>query len=401
MQGDDLQQMVDSLAVRLGRSVAIDDPSLRLLAASRHFGDEDPLRVRAVLRRELDRSAAEHLLSHGMAHWDGHGRVPGIPQLDFKPRLCFPVRCEDLLLGYLWLIDDGAITAGEIEESAAVAADAGLLLYRRLLLHERERTQEEALLRDLLFADPDARVRAGEEIDEGRLLRSADRIAVAVLEVDSTGGHEQGRDVAMRTAVEHVVRQAAAGSALTLVQGRHVVMLYAFTRSAGQEQFTDLVRQTADEVRARAGVVRVVAGLGTEQPGLDAAALSHDQARTAVRAASALPALGDVVPWASLGVYGLLIQLAPAGVPPAFYPPSLLALVERDDRGTLLETAEVYLDNAGDVRRAAEALHVHRTTLYYRLQRVEEVTGLDLQNGVDRLSLHLGMKLLRLRGADG
>jgi DNA-binding PucR family transcriptional regulator len=86
-------------------------------------------------------------------------------------------------------------------------------------------------------------------------------------------------------------------------------------------------------------------------------------------------------------------------VPPAFYPPSLQALVERDDRGALLETAEVYLDHAGDVRRAAQALHVHRTTLYYRLQRVEEVTGLDLQNGVDRLSLHLGIKLIRLRGA--
>ena len=34
-----LQQLVDTLAERLGRSVVLDDPEVTLLAASRHFGD--------------------------------------------------------------------------------------------------------------------------------------------------------------------------------------------------------------------------------------------------------------------------------------------------------------------------------------------------------------------------
>jgi DNA-binding PucR family transcriptional regulator len=42
------------------------------------------------------------------------------------------------------------------------------------------------------------------------------------------------------------------------------------------------------------------------------------------------------------------------------------------------------------------ALNVHRTSLYYRLGRFTELTGLDLADGGQRLAVHLGLKLLRL-----
>lgn len=53
MADDDLQSIVDELTERLEQSVAIDDPAVRLLAASRHFGDDDPVRVSSVLNRAI------------------------------------------------------------------------------------------------------------------------------------------------------------------------------------------------------------------------------------------------------------------------------------------------------------------------------------------------------------
>jgi DNA-binding PucR family transcriptional regulator len=73
--------------------------------------------------------------------------------------------------------------------------------------------------------------------------------------------------------------------------------------------------------------------------------------------------------------------------------------VSSDGSGRLLETAETYLDCAGDTTRTAQALHIHRTTLHYRLNRIQALSGFDLTSGSDRLSLHLGAKLLRLTGA--
>ena len=71
---------------------------------------------------------------------------------------------------------------------------------------------------------------------------------------------------------------------------------------------------------------------------------------------------------------------------------TLLAPVHHE----LARTAEVYLDCAGQAARAAAELGIHRQTLYYRLSRIEKLTGLDLDDGEDRLLLHMALKAHRL-----
>jgi hypothetical protein len=103
-----------------------------------------------------------------------------------------------------------------------------------------------------------------------------------------------------------------------------------------------------------------------------------------------------LVTWESLGVYGLLAQLAPRDLSLTPYHAALLRLADQRGARQLLVTAETYLDSAGDAKRAAAAMHIHRGTLYQRLARIEQLSGLDLANGMDRLTLHLGIKLARL-----
>jgi hypothetical protein len=64
---DHLQFLVDELATRLTRSVAIDDPRIRLLAASRHFADEDAVRIQSVLNRSVAPEIVEAILGMGIA----------------------------------------------------------------------------------------------------------------------------------------------------------------------------------------------------------------------------------------------------------------------------------------------------------------------------------------------
>ena len=75
-------------------------------------------------------------------------------------------------------------------------------------------------------------------------------------------------------------------------------------------------------------------------------------------------------------------------------PDRALAAHRRGDQ--LIEALEGLLEHGGDVAEAARALNMHRATLYRRLERVEEITGLDLERGDDRLLAHLGLRLLRL-----
>ena len=64
----------------------------------------------------------------------------------------------------------------------------------------------------------------------------------------------------------------------------------------------------------------------------------------------------------------------------------------------MVETLETYLDVAGNAQLTAERLNLHRTSLYYRLQRVEQLADTDLKNGLERLALHLTIKIARMTG---
>ena len=75
----------------------------------------------------------------------------------------------------------------------------------------------------------------------------------------------------------------------------------------------------------------------------------------------------------------------------------LLEPLESSGRDDLLVTVETFLDLAGDVSRTGARLHLHRSTVYYRLGLVEQALGVDLRRGRDRLDLHLALLARRLR----
>ncbi len=85
--------------------------------------------------------------------------------------------------------------------------------------------------------------------------------------------------------------------------------------------------------------------------------------------------------------------------PVALIPSSFGRLLASAEAASLIETLERYLDLGGDARAAAETLFIHRSSLYGRLHRIEEVAEVDLRSGEDRLELHLGVRLWRLAGS--
>ncbi|MCZ0209008.1 helix-turn-helix domain-containing protein, partial [Streptomyces sp. UMAF16] len=133
------------------------------------------------------------------------------------------------------------------------------------------------------------------------------------------------------------------------------------------------------------------AGIGEPGAGLAELGTMWQQAFDAARAALAEPRLGPVAQWARIGAYRLLTAL-----PPETARDRVIGSLLSPAHAELARTAEVYLDCAGQAGRTASELSIHRQTLYYRLSRVEQLTGLDLDDGEDRLLLHMALKRARL-----
>ena len=116
--------------------------------------------------------------------------------------------------------------------------------------------------------------------------------------------------------------------------------------------------------------------------------VAYRQALVAAELAALDPALPAEVGWAGLGPYRILVGLTRA------HGETVLAAL--DGTPGLVRTLEIYLDFGGNAQKTAARLHIHRTTLYYRLGRIAEVLGMDLDDGLTRLELHLALKSRRL-----
>ncbi len=78
---------------------------------------------------------------------------------------------------------------------------------------------------------------------------------------------------------------------------------------------------------------------------------------------------------------------------------NLLKYDERQ-RADLLQTLEEFFKSHGNYTQTAEALSVHRNTLFYRMSRIQEITGLDLTQPDVRLAVHLSLKIHRLLSSE-
>lgn len=66
-------------------------------------------------------------------------------------------------------------------------------------------------------------------------------------------------------------------------------------------------------------------------------------------------------------------------------------LVEQDKKGELLETIDAYFKLNGEINAISRYMFIHRNTLSYRINRIQEITGLDLHLFSDRIKIYFSL----------
>ena len=151
------------------------------------------------------------------------------------------------------------------------------------------------------------------------------------------------------------------------------------------------MRALADEL-GKAGCWRI--GVGGPVPGLTELPAARRQADIAL---STLRGSG-LAYWTELSADALLAQFPRDLWADALLPAGVARLLADPAASTLLPTLSTFLDCAGEAQRTAAQLRIHRTTLYYRLSRIEQISGLSLRDGRDRLLAHLALRFHHLYG---
>lgn len=392
----DLQVLVDDLASQLAAPTMLEDSDQRVIVYSAHGDPIDEVRRDSILRRETTPSIKAWFRRYGIVQAVEPVRIPCDPQAGVLGRLCVPVRYRNRLMGFLWVIDDSErLDVADVGAATKVAEHVGLVLYEEELTRH---WASDALAR-LLSPSAELREAALHHAADPFLFDSHFPCAIVVLQ--PLGLEEQPHPDISETLWEVARRSHSVHHDLHVSYGDHGVLLVRL-RTIDDDSRAMTVAREAREVllgkldKHRSGC-RVVAAVGDAQSGLTKAASSYRQAVLAAKVAQALPSVGDLPRWRDLGVFRTLVQLPMDETTESALDPRLALLLHCDDE-QVVATLETYLDLACDAKATAAHLHLHRGTLYYRLQKAQRMGGIDLRDGHDRLAIHLGFKLARLIG---
>ncbi|HEY0240378.1 MAG TPA: helix-turn-helix domain-containing protein [Friedmanniella sp.] len=335
---EDVQLAVDRLAARLDLSVLVEDRRQRPVWWSTR-GPVDGTRVRTILNRRVDTAVAKVVKTFDLAHAVEPVRTPGMPSLEMWARWCMPVHSSDELLGLLWVLDpDDRVSTTDFPAIVECAERAAEVLARAEVSRRDVARRRDHLVRRLLD---------GRDVEAARELIRLERLpADAQVQVDAA--------------------PRRGGWALPDGLRAHVAGPHAHPATSG----APLPLADLSEAVRRARVTQAV-----------------------VRAGARL----DPVSWDALGAWRLVVE-APDDLPATAIHPAAGALADLP-RTDLMATARTVLDLGGDVAAAAERLHLHRTTLYYRLDRIARLTGVDLREGRSRTDLQLALWLVAYRAA--
>jgi purine catabolism regulator len=145
----------------------------------------------------------------------------------------------------------------------------------------------------------------------------------------------------------------------------------------------------------------------TVRCGIGAVALDLGAWRTSFRqAGQALELarrLGEPSPlyFPDLSVYRLLLPMEHSPDLSSFVDETLGPLFAHESSAEFIRTLEAFFEHHGNLSQTAEALYLHRNTLAYRLDRIEEILNIDLDSAEARLSVQLALHIQRMSGGRG
>jgi sugar diacid utilization regulator len=341
-------------------------------------------------------------------------RALRLPNVGGTPAIIVaPILVGDEVPSYLITIDPADNIFGEdmsllVTEHAATIC--GVILGRERVVAAAARRVRDDLVEGLLLG------RGRDQSDTGRWAahlgydpaRDHNVMAVAFDLPDPKTPAASHIDVAAQRqrvaeSIEHFVATRAP-DAIVSARESEVVIVTAAPHEPGPAAMD--ARRLAHACLARLAelfpAARVVIGIGGPCRDPREVARSYAQAQRTTQTLKRLGRAGTVSAFGDLGILRLLLQVPDLAELRSFAADVLgkLAVHEQEHKSEYLTTLACYFRENNSPQRASRILHVHPNTVAYRVKRIEEITGLRLDNYTDRLIAQVALEILDALGEE-
>ncbi|MFC0625735.1 PucR family transcriptional regulator [Kribbella deserti] len=400
MPSGDLFALANAISTLLDAPITIEDRNSRVLAFSGRQDEADPSRVETILGRQVPERFTRILEERGVFHDLYRSDVPidvaPMPSpVDglHLPRVALAVRAGDEILGSIWAAVHSPLSA----ERRQALRDAAKLVALHLLRERAGADVERRLRADLVATALEAGAGAPEAL--ARLgLADQSCVVLALSPVDSPeleGAGLVGERQRIADAFSMHLSAVHPRSAATLI-GDTVYAILAVRRDQAdaEERAVGVATDFLDRIGTGRRLLVGVGAVAVDNAALARSRTGADRALRVLRLGRSPAAVARI---SEVSVDALLLELADLAQARGDEPTGPVARLMAYDlqrRSCLVETLEAWLDAFGDVIAASAAVYVHPNTFRYRLRRLAEVGGLDLDDPNARFAAMLELRLI-------
>ncbi len=201
----------------------------------------------------------------------------------------------------------------------------------------------------------------------------------------------------MVTIIEDIMRYLnLRGIVATKLNGVQVLLGFE-DKSVIDDRLRNFNSRVTDALSEKFNNMKVKIGIGRVYKGLDNVNKSFADAVKTIRTGKAIIDK-EVISFDELGIFKILCQDFLTEELEDFYNTTLKPLVDYDNKKSteLVKTLKAYFEYNGNLTRMSEKLYTHYNTILYRINRINEITGMNLDDPNDRLNLEIALKISEL-----
>lgn len=263
----------------------------------------------------------------------------------------------------------------------------GLLMFDQL-----ERKKVERLFGHILFAPMDEMQEAVDNAALGELkLENFNFVAIFTLSQITISGNKSPQEEKLQQYILNLCEKYSIKT-YTMIYGSSVLVLTSAPTRAQAERNYDYITGLRDTLSHLSGDDNLLLSCGNIHKGVVDIRTSYQEAISTLSIMRRL-SRKYVGHYRNLGIYRLLLQIKDTNELELYYHSQLDPLLEHDanNDADFLLTLKTYLKTQCNVTKTAQALFLHRNTLVYRINKIKDLLGKDLEDAQVCLELMMAI----------
>ncbi|MDQ7025960.1 MAG: helix-turn-helix domain-containing protein [Anaerolineae bacterium] len=392
-RNEGMVELISAMARLTGKAVVIQDKRLRVSEYTLQPQFAAVWEEIEAFLRKGDNIPVEYQDRHRVSEVDHSALMQSLPMPGIA-RLISPIITKGVGRGFLSIIGhDSELDDIDLLVAEHGAAACALEMAKLKAVSETEKRLRGTFLDRLLVGDVSHQeaIRQGERFEHDMTLN---HLALVM----AWRGDNPPSMRRLETMINSIIENQHADALVWQRERDNEVVVFQATDADDPVDFSlKLAEAFARDINRQYANNHLAIGLG--QPARDVGAWRTSY-RDAVQARDLAIRLQTDTPLyiGDLGVYQLILSLSDRDKLTDFRDHTLGKLNEYDMRqnADLIKTLEAFFNCHGNLSQTAEQLIVHRNTLLYRMNRINQIAGIDLNRPETRLALHLALTIRRL-----